>query len=85
MAREIAAWTSDLIPLLALQRWTPELSPSDLLAPVEEVGNDIRTLRLHLHNCPRCVPAALVDDGLPCARGRRLVADARRWRDWSRR
>src|SRR5512137_1343795 len=76
-------WTTELLPLFAVQRWIPELSLFDLLAS-EEGDTCLRTLRVHLHHCPRCVPAALVDDGLPCARGRRLLAEVRRSRYWSR-
>ena len=77
-------WTADRLPLLVVQRWIPELSLSDLLVSVQEVGTGMDDLVFHLRHCSRCVPAALGDDGLSCARGRRLLADVRRWRYWSR-
>ncbi len=87
MTRELeasAVLTAAQLPLVALHRALPEQGLVDLIRCSELVGDPVRLSRFHVVGCPRCGPALLVGDGLPCFRGRPLLAEAHAWRDRSR-
>jgi hypothetical protein len=76
-----AVLAADQFGLLALHRHVPERGLTELIERSQRVGDPVRLSLFHLQQCPRCGPAALVDDGLACDRGRALIAAAHGWRD----
>ena len=84
LSREVVAsavLAPDQFGLLGLHRHLPESSLVALTERAQRVGDPVRLALFHVQACPRCGPAALVGDGLPCLRGRTLLDACHGWRD----